>query len=69
VAALVRALGSCEAARRACRPGSAKAAAATAQRDALAADLRALTQLLSPHGGLESEDEGEESEPAEEAAC
>jgi hypothetical protein len=78
LAALTRALSSCEAARRACRPGSAKAATAAAQRDALAGELRALTQLLTPHNFASEDDEDdaddddEKSEPAEgavEAAC
>jgi hypothetical protein len=69
VASLLRTLHSCEATRRACRPGSAKAGAAAQQRDVLAREIEALTALLTPHGFDTSDDEEADEEAAPGAAA
>ena len=55
-------MGSCERARAAARPGSAKESAAAAQRDALGREIAALAALLTAGPGMDSG--GEEAEEA-----
>ena len=69
VNALKRAMEGCERVRLACVPGSAKAASAARQRDALGREIAVLACFLRSEGMSDDEEQAADAPPVAVAAC